>query len=119
MSNSGSLILLNAIFVLIDVPRSHLVKYPLLFQNILKYTAKYHEDYEKVKDSIASTEDILEDVNKNVAETKCQFTKDHLEFLDEEMVCIFTLFYMKFVLIWIHSNFSCNNHIMIYPSDYP
>ncbi|KAG8138509.1 putative RCJMB04 17c24 protein [Naja naja] len=58
----------------LDIPRSRLVKYPLLLKEILRHTANDHPDVQRV----------LSDINLKKGESECQYYIDKLEYLDEK-----------------------------------
>ncbi len=99
---------------LTDVPRSRLVKYPLLFRNVLKrvsatlgadnffhaaqadweflsndcvlQTPEDHPDVPLIEEAIKVVEGVIDVVDKKTGEAKCRFIRSKLEYLDEKTV---------------------------------
>lgn len=69
-----------------DVPRSRLVKYPLLLKSIAKYTPKGHSDYVQIEQSIETIEDVIKLVDERTGLSKCEFIKSKLEYLSDDQV---------------------------------
>ena len=70
----------------LDVPRSRLVKYPLLLKQVLKFsnaTNEYAADMHNLSSAIEELEVIIRDVDVHMAEARAQFTVSRLEWLDE------------------------------------
>eukprot|EP00057_Strongylocentrotus_purpuratus_P014770 XP_011669244.1 PREDICTED: rho guanine nucleotide exchange factor 3 isoform X2 [Strongylocentrotus purpuratus] len=67
----------------LDVPRSRLVKYPLLFKNILKGTPSDHEDKINITLAIKMCKEIVSEVDRRTGETKCKHFIDTFEYLDD------------------------------------
>ncbi|KAK2105485.1 nucleolar protein net1 [Saguinus oedipus] len=63
----------------LDIPRSRLVKYPLLLKEILKHTPQDHPDVQLLEDA-----GVLSDINLKKGESECQYYIDKLEYLDEK-----------------------------------
>ncbi|XP_006035365.1 neuroepithelial cell-transforming gene 1 protein [Alligator sinensis] len=68
----------------LDIPRSRLVKYPLLLKEILKHTPKDHPDVQILEEAIAIIQGVLSDINLKKGESECQYYIDKLEYLDEK-----------------------------------
>ncbi|MEQ2247852.1 nucleolar protein net1 [Ilyodon furcidens] len=68
----------------LDIPRSRLVKYPLLLREILRHTPPDHPDVASLERAITIIQDILSEINVRKGETECQYYIDQLEFLDEK-----------------------------------
>lgn len=68
----------------LDIPRSRLVKYPLLLREILKHTPPDHPDVTSLDRAITIIQEILSDINMRKGESECQYYIDKLEFLDEK-----------------------------------
>ncbi|XP_033824548.1 neuroepithelial cell-transforming gene 1 protein-like [Periophthalmus magnuspinnatus] len=68
----------------LDIPRSRLVKYPLLLREILRHTPPDHPDVASLERAITIIQDILSDINVRKGESECQYYKDKLEYLDEK-----------------------------------
>ncbi|XP_069503678.1 rho guanine nucleotide exchange factor 3-like isoform X2 [Ambystoma mexicanum] len=67
----------------LDLPRSRLVKYPLLLKEILKHTAADHPDQAPLQEAIAVIQDIVGLINSKTGEAECQYYKKRLSFLFE------------------------------------
>ncbi|XP_041459914.1 rho guanine nucleotide exchange factor 3-like [Lytechinus variegatus] len=67
----------------LDVPRSRLVKYPLLFKNILKVTPSDHKDKINITQAIKLCKEIITEVDRRTGETKCKNYIDMFDYLDE------------------------------------
>ncbi|GAB6029416.1 Rho guanine nucleotide exchange factor 3 [Chamberlinius hualienensis] len=68
----------------LDVPRSRLVKYPLLFKNILKLTPENHPDSKHLIEAISIVEDIIHRVDDMAGEAECQIVVGRLDYLDDK-----------------------------------
>lgn len=68
----------------LDVPRSRLVKYPLLFKSIQKQTSAAHEDYALIDQALEIIELTIKHIDLKIGQSKCQFTIEKLEFLDDK-----------------------------------
>ncbi|XP_037366446.1 neuroepithelial cell-transforming gene 1 protein isoform X2 [Talpa occidentalis] len=68
----------------LDIPRSRLVKYPLLLKEILKHTPKDHPDVQLLDKAISIIQGVLSDINVKKGESECQYYIDKLEYLDEK-----------------------------------
>ncbi|XP_069485740.1 neuroepithelial cell-transforming gene 1 protein isoform X2 [Ambystoma mexicanum] len=68
----------------LDIPRSRLVKYPLLLKEILRHTPKDHTDVPILEEAIAIIQGVLSDINFKKGESECQYYIDKLEYLDEK-----------------------------------
>lgn len=71
-------------FFTLDVPRSRLAKYPLLLKQILKYSDCSTES-ESLTASIEALNGILKDVDAAMAQSRCKFTVNRLEWLEENV----------------------------------
>uniref|UniRef100_A0A8C9W7H2 Neuroepithelial cell transforming 1 n=1 Tax=Scleropages formosus TaxID=113540 RepID=A0A8C9W7H2_SCLFO len=67
----------------LDVPRSRLVKYPLLLKEILRHTPPEHPDTPALEQAIGIIQAVLSDINAKKGESECQYYMDKLEYLDE------------------------------------
>ncbi|KAJ8269191.1 hypothetical protein COCON_G00117980 [Conger conger] len=67
----------------LDIPRSRLVKYPLLLKEILRHTPAEHPDVPDLEQAIAIIQGVLSDINMKKGESECQYYMDKLEYLDE------------------------------------
>ncbi|XP_074000604.1 neuroepithelial cell-transforming gene 1 protein isoform X2 [Numenius arquata] len=68
----------------LDIPRSRLVKYPLLLKEILRHTPKDHPDIQILEEAISIIQGVLSDINLKKGESECQYYIDKLEYLDEK-----------------------------------
>ncbi|XP_043739501.1 neuroepithelial cell-transforming gene 1 protein isoform X1 [Cervus elaphus] len=68
----------------LDIPRSRLVKYPLLLKEILRHTPKDHPDVQLLQEAILIIQGVLSDINVKKGESECQYYIDKLEYLDEK-----------------------------------
>ncbi|KAI8504117.1 Rho guanine nucleotide exchange factor 3 [Branchiostoma belcheri] len=68
----------------LDVPRSRLVKYPLLLKTIQKYTPNHSEDKALLQRAVSLVEDVIAQVDKMTGESNCRFYISRLEYLDEK-----------------------------------
>ena len=67
----------------LDVPRSRLVKYPLLLKQVLKYSED-EDDIKIITECIARLEKIIEQVDAGMAEAKCRKSISTMEFMTAE-----------------------------------
>uniref|UniRef100_A0AAY4EGQ0 Neuroepithelial cell transforming 1 n=1 Tax=Denticeps clupeoides TaxID=299321 RepID=A0AAY4EGQ0_9TELE len=67
----------------LDVPRSRLVKYPLLLREVLRHTPAQHPDTSLLQTAISIIQDVLSDINMRQGESECQYYTEKLEFLHE------------------------------------
>ncbi|XP_078091977.1 neuroepithelial cell-transforming gene 1 protein isoform X2 [Mustelus asterias] len=67
----------------LDIPRSRLVKYPLLLKEILRHTPTDHLDQKSLENAIAIIQGVLSDINVKKGESDCQYYVDKLDYLDE------------------------------------
>ncbi|XP_053112121.1 neuroepithelial cell-transforming gene 1 protein isoform X2 [Hemicordylus capensis] len=68
----------------LDIPRSRLVKYPLLLKEILRHTPNDHPDVQILEEAISIIQGVLSDINLKKGESECQYYIDKLEYLDEK-----------------------------------
>ncbi|XP_007526641.1 neuroepithelial cell-transforming gene 1 protein isoform X2 [Erinaceus europaeus] len=68
----------------LDIPRSRLVKYPLLLKEILRHTPKDHPDVQLLEEALSIIQGVLADINLKKGESECQYYIDKLEYLDEK-----------------------------------
>ncbi|KAF3688635.1 Neuroepithelial cell-transforming gene 1 protein [Channa argus] len=68
----------------LDVPRSRLVKYPLLLREILRHTPPDHPDVARLEKAITIIQEILSEINVRKGESECKYYIDKLEYLDEK-----------------------------------
>ena len=64
----------------LDVPRSRLVKYPLLLKQVLKYSED-EDDVKIITECIQKLEKIIEQVDAGMAEAKCKKSISSMEFM--------------------------------------
>ncbi|KAG9345729.1 hypothetical protein JZ751_008873 [Albula glossodonta] len=67
----------------LDIPRSRLVKYPLLLKEILRHTPADHPDVADLEHAIAIIQGVLSDINMKKGESECQYYMDKLEYLED------------------------------------
>ncbi|XP_041801101.1 rho guanine nucleotide exchange factor (GEF) 3, like [Chelmon rostratus] len=67
----------------LDLPRSRLVKYPLLLKEIQKCTPPDHPDEDTLPDALELIQSIVAEVNKKTGEAECQFYRRGLSYLEE------------------------------------
>ncbi|XP_056223585.1 neuroepithelial cell-transforming gene 1 protein isoform X3 [Seriola aureovittata] len=67
----------------LDIPRSRLVKYPLLLKEILRHTPPEHPDAASLEEAITVIQGVLSDINMKKGESECQYYIDKLEYLDD------------------------------------
>ncbi|XP_029008456.1 neuroepithelial cell-transforming gene 1 protein-like [Betta splendens] len=68
----------------LDIPRSRLVKYPLLLREILRHTPPDHPDVASLEKAITIIQEILSEINVRKGESECKYYIDKLEYLDEK-----------------------------------
>jgi len=68
----------------LDVPRSRLVKYPLLIRQVLKFTDE-PDDKATLSRCLVQLESVVAAVDQAMAEAKCRASVANMEFLDEEI----------------------------------
>ena len=70
----------------LDVPRSRLVKYPLLLRQVLKFsnaTSEFAADMNNLNSAIENLEGVIREVDVAMAQARANFTVSRLEWLDE------------------------------------
>ncbi|XP_038596001.1 rho guanine nucleotide exchange factor 3 isoform X3 [Tachyglossus aculeatus] len=67
----------------LDIPRSRLVKYPLLLREILRHTPNDSPDQQHLEEAINIIQGIVAEINTKTGESECQYYKDRLIYLDE------------------------------------
>ncbi|XP_061523522.1 neuroepithelial cell-transforming gene 1 protein [Phycodurus eques] len=67
----------------LDIPRSRLVKYPLLLREILRHTPPEHPDATSLEQAITIIQGVLSDINMKKGESECLYYIDKLEYLDD------------------------------------
>ncbi|XP_078596288.1 rho guanine nucleotide exchange factor 3-like isoform X2 [Branchiostoma floridae x Branchiostoma japonicum] len=68
----------------LDVPRSRLVKYPLLLKTIQKFTPNHSEDKALLQTAVSLVENVIAQVDKMTGESNCRYYISRLEYLDEK-----------------------------------
>ncbi|CAN9516051.1 unnamed protein product [Ophioblennius macclurei] len=67
----------------LDLPRSRLVKYPLLLKEIQKCTPPEHPDEDTLPEALELVQSIVAEVNKKTGEAECQFYRRGLVYPEE------------------------------------
>ncbi|KAK1901023.1 Rho guanine nucleotide exchange factor 3 [Dissostichus eleginoides] len=67
----------------LDIPRSRLVKYPLLLREIVKHTANDHPDRQHLDEAMLMVQSVVGDINRRTGESECQYYKDRLLYTEE------------------------------------
>ncbi|KAJ8258365.1 hypothetical protein COCON_G00173770 [Conger conger] len=67
----------------LDIPRSRLVKYPLLLREILKHTPNDHPDRQHLEEAINMIQGIVAEINLQTGESECRYYRERLLYLDE------------------------------------
>uniref|UniRef100_W5NAI4 Rho guanine nucleotide exchange factor 3 n=1 Tax=Lepisosteus oculatus TaxID=7918 RepID=W5NAI4_LEPOC len=67
----------------LDLPRSRLVKYPLLLREILKSTAPDHPDHQHLQEAMELIQRVVSQVNSKTGEAECQFYRRGLYYLED------------------------------------
>ncbi|XP_054587214.2 rho guanine nucleotide exchange factor 3 isoform X3 [Nothobranchius furzeri] len=67
----------------LDIPRSRLVKYPLLLREILKHTPNDHPDQQHLEEAMLMVQNVVADINRQTGESECQYYKDRLLYSEE------------------------------------
>ncbi|XP_068601592.1 rho guanine nucleotide exchange factor (GEF) 3, like [Brachionichthys hirsutus] len=67
----------------LDLPRSRLVKYPLLLKEIQKCTPPDHPDEDTLPHALDLIQSVVSEVNKKTGEAECQFYRRFLNYSDE------------------------------------
>uniref|UniRef100_A0A3P9H6V7 Rho guanine nucleotide exchange factor 3 n=1 Tax=Oryzias latipes TaxID=8090 RepID=A0A3P9H6V7_ORYLA len=67
----------------LDIPRSRLVKYPLLLREILKHTANDHPDRQHLDEAMLMVQSVVADINRQTGESECQYYKERLLYSEE------------------------------------
>ncbi|XP_057692217.1 neuroepithelial cell-transforming gene 1 protein-like [Corythoichthys intestinalis] len=68
----------------LDIPRSRLVKYPLLLREIMRHTPAEHPDVANLEKAVTIIQEILSDINIRKGESECRYYADKLEYLDDK-----------------------------------
>uniref|UniRef100_A0A3P8WQJ1 Rho guanine nucleotide exchange factor (GEF) 3, like n=1 Tax=Cynoglossus semilaevis TaxID=244447 RepID=A0A3P8WQJ1_CYNSE len=67
----------------LDLPRSRLVKYPLLLKEIQKCTPPEHPDQDVLPDALELIQSIVAEVNTKTGEAECQFYRRSLVYMED------------------------------------
>lgn len=67
----------------LDIPRSRLVKYPLLLREILKHTPNDHPDRQHLDEAISMIQSIVAEINTQTGESECRFYKERLLYAED------------------------------------
>ncbi|KAL7864779.1 hypothetical protein AOLI_G00161990 [Acnodon oligacanthus] len=67
----------------LDLPRSRLVKYPLLLKEIQKTTPAEHPDEDTLPQAMELIQSIITEVNRKTGEAECQFYRRGLSYPEE------------------------------------
>uniref|UniRef100_F7EC99 Rho guanine nucleotide exchange factor 3 n=1 Tax=Ornithorhynchus anatinus TaxID=9258 RepID=F7EC99_ORNAN len=67
----------------LDLPRSRLVKYPLLLRELLRHTAAEHPDWDPLQEAMTLSQDIVSTINQKTGEAECGYYQQRLLYLDE------------------------------------
>ncbi|XP_047204599.1 rho guanine nucleotide exchange factor 3 isoform X3 [Girardinichthys multiradiatus] len=67
----------------LDIPRSRLVKYPLLLREILKHTPNNHPDRQHLEEAMLMVQNVVADINRETGESECQYYKDRLLYSED------------------------------------
>ncbi|KAG5261481.1 hypothetical protein AALO_G00284740 [Alosa alosa] len=67
----------------LDIPRTRLVKYPILLKEVLRHTPPDHADITSLQTAISIIQEVLSDINTRKGESECQYYQEQLEFLDD------------------------------------
>ncbi|XP_052492517.1 rho guanine nucleotide exchange factor 3 isoform X4 [Budorcas taxicolor] len=67
----------------LDIPRSRLVKYPLLLREILRHTPNDNPDQQHLEEAINIIQGIVAEINIKTGESECRYYKERLLYLEE------------------------------------
>ncbi|XP_048879627.1 rho guanine nucleotide exchange factor 3 isoform X3 [Brienomyrus brachyistius] len=67
----------------LDIPRSRLVKYPLLLREIVKHTPNDHPDHQLLDEAINMIQGIVAEINAQTGESECRYYKERLMYLED------------------------------------
>lgn len=67
----------------LDIPRSRLVKYPLLLREILRHTDNEHPDRQRLEEAMVMVQSVVADINRQTGESECEFYKERLLYSEE------------------------------------
>ncbi|NP_001085925.1 Rho guanine nucleotide exchange factor (GEF) 3, gene 1 S homeolog [Xenopus laevis] len=67
----------------LDLPRSRLVKYPLLLKELLKHTGPEHPDHTPLGEAVYMIQTIISLINSKTGEAECEYYRRRLSYLYE------------------------------------
>lgn len=67
----------------LDIPRSRLVKYPLLLREILRHTDNEHPDRQRLEEAMVTVQSVVADINRQTGESECEFYKERLLYSED------------------------------------
>nr|XP_046240867.1 rho guanine nucleotide exchange factor 3 isoform X2 [Scatophagus argus] len=67
----------------LDIPRSRLMKYPLLLREILKHTPNDHPDRQHLDEGVLMVQSVVANINRRTGESECQYYKDRLLYTED------------------------------------
>ncbi|KAF7401700.1 hypothetical protein HZH68_007520 [Vespula germanica] len=67
----------------LDVPRSRIVKYPLLIKEILRHTTVDHSDQIPLKESINKLTELLQNIDKAMGKAECKLAQTKINIKNE------------------------------------
>ncbi|XP_075041651.1 rho guanine nucleotide exchange factor 3-like isoform X2 [Mixophyes fleayi] len=65
----------------LDLPRSRLVKYPLLLKELLKHTMSEHPDQAPLTQAVCVIQNIISLINSKAGEAECEYYRKRLSYL--------------------------------------
>lgn len=66
----------------LDLPRSRLVKYPLLLREVLRQTPPEHPDHGALQRAVALAQDLVGLINRKTGEAECRYYQQRLSYPD-------------------------------------
>uniref|UniRef100_A0A671KQ92 Rho guanine nucleotide exchange factor 3-like n=1 Tax=Sinocyclocheilus anshuiensis TaxID=1608454 RepID=A0A671KQ92_9TELE len=66
----------------LDIPRSRLVKYPLLLREMVKHTPNDHPDRQHLHHAMNMIQSIVADINTQTGESECRYYKERLLYVE-------------------------------------
>uniref|UniRef100_UPI00398F47F7 rho guanine nucleotide exchange factor 3-like n=1 Tax=Pristiophorus japonicus TaxID=55135 RepID=UPI00398F47F7 len=70
----------------LDLPRSRLVKYPLLLKEIVRHTPTEHPDQQELRRAMELIQGIVAQVNVRTGEAECRYYRQRLCYLDDSQL---------------------------------
>lgn len=67
----------------LDIPRSRVVKYPLLLREIQRHTNNEHPDRQHLEEAMVTVQSVVADINRQTGESECEFYKERLVYTEE------------------------------------